>query len=459
MLEDTIAAIATPIGAAGIGIIRISGKDAISIAQRVFISKKQKKLTDSRNHCLVYGHIIEKNGRVIDEVLVSVMRGPHSFTAEDVIEINCHGGVVAVRKTLELVLKTGARLAEPGEFSKRAFLNGRIDLAQAESIIDLINAKTDKGLQVAVTQLTGVLSQRIKAMSGELLGLMAQIEAGIDFPEHDIEEISRTRIGQQIEVMLQEINTMIASADTGKVLRDGLRTVIIGKPNVGKSSLLNALLKEKRAIVTDVPGTTRDVIEEVVSIRGIPLRIVDTAGIRETSDLVEKIGVEKTKQTSLEADLILIMVDASTGITSNDLEVRPLLEGKKCLVILNKTDLDGQLDDRDLQKYFGQYEIVKMSLINGQGLEQLENRIEELVYSGRISTQDDLMVTSIRHRNSLEKAARSLGDALSALDGHLPTDCIAIDLRAAWDSLGEITGETVGEDLVDQIFSRFCIGK
>lgn len=459
MLEDTIAAISTPIGAAGIGIVRISGKDALNIAQKVFVSKKKKLLSECRNYSLVYGHIIDGKGRVIDEVLVSVMRGPQSFTAEDVVEINCHGGVVAVRKTLELVLKTGARLAEPGEFSKRAFLNGRIDLAQAESIIDLINAKTDKSLQVAINQLEGILSKRIKELSGELLGLMAQIEAGIDFPEHDIEELSRARISQKTEVLLQEINKMIASADTGKVLRDGLRTVIIGKPNVGKSSLLNALLKEKRAIVTDIPGTTRDVIEEVVSIRGIPLKIVDTAGIRETSDLVEKIGVEKTKQASLEADLILLMVDASTGITENDLEVLALLEGKKCIIILNKIDLKQQLNDPDLQKYFGKYEMVKMSLIKGQGLDQLENKIEEMVYSGRVATQDDLMVTSIRHQNSLEKAARSLRDALTAIDEELPTDCIAIDLKAAWDSLGEITGETIGEDLVDQIFSRFCIGK
>lgn len=459
MLEDTIAAISTPLGAAGIGIIRISGKDAIRIGETVFKSKKSKRVSEANNYTILYGHIINKQNMIVDEVLVSVMRGPNSFTAEDVIEINCHGGIIAVRKTLELVLNAGARLAEPGEFSKRAFLNGRIDLAQAESIIDLINAKTEKSLQVAVSQLEGTLSGQITLLSGELLDLMAQIEAGIDFPEHDIEEISRAQIKRSTEMIVQQIDKMIDSADTGRVLRDGLRTVIIGKPNVGKSSLLNAFLKEKRAIVTDIPGTTRDVIEEIVSLKGIPLKIVDTAGIRETNDLVEKIGVEKTKEASIEADLILLMIDASTGVTDNDLQLLPLLEGKKCLVIINKIDLKEKYDYPELEKYLGKYEAIETSLVKGQGLEQLENRIEELVYSGTVTSHDDVMVTNIRHKNSLERAAESLQNALSALERQLPTDCIAIDLKAAWDSLGEITGESVGEDLVDQIFSRFCIGK
>jgi len=332
-------------------------------------------------------------------------------------------------------------------------------LAQAESIIDLINAKTEKSLQVAVHQLEGTLSGKIKLLSGELLGLMAQIEAGIDFPEHDIEEVSRVQISSKTKVILEEIEKMIDSANTGRVLREGLRTVIIGKPNVGKSSLLNALLREKRAIVTEIPGTTRDVIEEVVSLKGIPLKIIDTAGIRETNDIVEKIGVEKSKAVSIEADLILLMIDASTGITNDDLQLLPLLNRKKCLIIINKIDLKEKFDYLEIEKNLGEYEVIETSLVKGQGLEQLENKIEELVYSGMVTSNDDVMVTNIRHRNSLERTAESLKNVLSGLEGQLPTDCIAIDLKAAWDALGEITGESIGEDLVDQIFSRFCIGK
>ncbi|MDT3700056.1 MAG: tRNA uridine-5-carboxymethylaminomethyl(34) synthesis GTPase MnmE [Thermincola sp.] len=459
MFEDTIAAIATPIGAAGIGIVRISGKDALTIAEKVFQSKNKKRLLEIRHYTMIYGHIIDKNKGIVDEVLVSVMLGPHSFTAENVIEINCHGGVVAVRKILEVVLDAGARLAEPGEFSKRAFLNGRIDLAQAESIIDLINAKTDKSLQVAINQLEGKLSGQIKLINGELLGLIAQIEAGIDFPEHDIEKLSRAQIANKTEELLQQINRMIDSADTGRVFREGLKTVIIGKPNVGKSSLLNALLKEKRAIVTDIPGTTRDVIEVIINIKGIPLKLVDTAGIRETDDIVEKIGVEKTKEASEEADLILLMIDASTGITENDLQLLPLIKGKKSLIIFNKIDLKENFAFPDSTQFLGEYEFVETSLVNGQGLLQLENKIENLVYTGMVISHNDLMVTNVRHKNSLVRAAESLTNTLSAIQGQLPTDCFAIDLKSAWEALGEITGETVGEDLVDQIFSRFCIGK
>jgi len=459
VFEDTIAAVSTPIGAAGIGIVRISGKKSIKIVETVFKSKKNKRISESPNYTILYGHIMDEQNEVVDEVLLSIMRGPNSFTAEDVIEINCHGGIIAVKKTLEIVLNAGARLAEPGEFSKRAFLNGRIDLAQAESIIDLINAKTEKSLQVAVHQLEGTLSGKIKLLSGELLGLMAQIEAGIDFPEHDIEEVSRVQISSKTKVILEEIEKMIDSANTGRVLREGLRTVIIGKPNVGKSSLLNALLREKRAIVTEIPGTTRDVIEEVVSLKGIPLKIIDTAGIRETNDIVEKIGVEKSKAVSIEADLILLMIDASTGITNDDLQLLPLLNRKKCLIIINKIDLKEKFDYLEIEKNLGEYEVIETSLVKGQGLEQLENKIEELVYSGMVTSNDDVMVTNIRHRNSLERTAESLKNVLSGLEGQLPTDCIAIDLKAAWDALGEITGESIGEDLVDQIFSRFCIGK
>ncbi|PKM47384.1 MAG: tRNA uridine-5-carboxymethylaminomethyl(34) synthesis GTPase MnmE [Firmicutes bacterium HGW-Firmicutes-8] len=458
MLDDTIAAISTPIGAAGIGIVRVSGRNAIPVVEKIFSSKK-KKMTDAPSHSMLYGHIVDPEGKVVDEVLVSVMRAPHSFTAEDVVEINCHGGVVAVRKTLETVLKAGARPAEPGEFSKRAFLNGRIDLAQAESIMDLISAKTERSLKVAVSQLEGALSAAIKAIRTEILGLLAHIEAGIDFPEHDLEDISRIQIEQKTKLILDRVKKLIDSAGTGKVFREGLKTVIIGKPNVGKSSLLNALLKEKRAIVTDIPGTTRDAIEEIVSLRGIPLKLVDTAGIRETDDIVEKIGVEKTMEMFGEADLVLFMIDASTGLTADDREIFPLLKGKNRLLIINKTDIKKDIDLSEAENHIEPENVIEMSLFQEKGLDRLEERIETMVYAGLASGQEELLVTNIRHKNALEEAGLSIEEVLKALAANLPTDCLAIDLKTAWDKLGEITGETVEDDLVTQIFTRFCIGK
>ena len=458
MLDDTIAAISTPIGAAGIGIVRVSGRNAIPVVEKIFSSKK-KKMTDAPSHSILYGHIVDPEGKVVDEVLVSVMRAPHSFTAEDVVEINCHGGVVAVRKTLETVLKAGARPAEPGEFSKRAFLNGRIDLAQAESIMDLISAKTERSLKVAVSQLEGALSSAIKAIRTEILGLLAHIEAGIDFPEHDLEDISRIQIEQKTKLILDRVKKLIDSAGTGKVFREGLKTVIIGKPNVGKSSLLNALLKEKRAIVTDIPGTTRDAIEEIVSLRGIPLKLVDTAGIRETDDIVEKIGVEKTMEMFGEADLVLFMIDASTGLTADDREIFPLLKGKNRLLIINKTDIKKDIDLSEAENHIEPENVIEMSLFQEKGLDRLEERIETMVYAGLASGQEELLVTNIRHKNALEEAGLSIEEVLKALAANLPTDCLAIDLKTAWDKLGEITGETVEDDLVTQIFTRFCIGK
>lgn len=459
MLDDTIAAISTPIGAAGIGIIRVSGKDAVNTVEKVFRNVKGKKISEAHNHSILYGYITGNDGRSIDEVLVSVMRGPHSFTAEDVVEVNCHGGLVAVREVLDTVLRAGARPAEPGEFSKRAFLNGRIDLSQAESIIDLINAKTQKSLDVAVRQLEGSVSGETKKVRDRLLEVLAHIEAGIDFPEHDIEELSRAKIEESTQYTLKHLNRMIESAETGKILREGLRTVIIGKPNVGKSSLLNSLLRENRAIVTDIPGTTRDVIEEVVNIRGIPLVLVDTAGIRETEDIVEKMGVERSREILKEADLVLLMIDASTGITEDDLDLIPLVKGRNSLIIINKTDVITNISDLEIEKYTGRKDIIRLSLLKGEGLEMLEEKIEEIVYAGVVKGTDDLLVTNIRHKNALVKAAQSVEEVLKALNSGLPTDFMAIDIKAALDSLGEITGETLNEDLVDEIFSRFCIGK
>lgn len=458
MIDDTIAAISTPIGVAGIGIVRVSGRDAVNIVEKIFHSPRDRKPGESRNHSMLYGYI-KQEGKIVDEVLVSVMRAPHSFTAEDVVEINCHGGVVAVRKVLETVLNAGARPAEPGEFSKRAFLNGRIDLAQAESIIDLINAKTEKSLKVAVNQLEGALSGEVKTIRDDLIELIAHIEAGIDFPEHDIEDVSRSRIEMKTREVLDRLKQLIDGAETGKVLREGLKTAIIGKPNVGKSSLLNALLKEKRAIVTDIPGTTRDAIEEVASIRGIPVVVVDTAGIRETEDVVEKLGVERSREMFEEADLILFMVDASTGLTEEDREILTLIKERKVICIINKTDIRRHIDMSEVEKYIDRHDMLEMSLLRGQGLDKLEEKIEKIVYAGIGCGREDTMVSSIRHKNALAKAAGSVEAVLNALSANLPTDCMAIDLKAAVDSLGEITGETLDEDLVDQIFSRFCIGK
>jgi tRNA modification GTPase len=459
VLDDTIAAISTPVGAAGISIIRVSGSESLPLVDKVFRSKKNRKLKAVPNFSFVYGNVIDDKGKKIDEVLVSVMRGPHSFTAENVVEINCHGGIIATRRILETLLAVGARLAEPGEFSKRAFLNGRIDLAQAEAIIDLINAKTEKSLKYAVIQLDGALSSEIKTIRNEILELMANIEAGIDFPEHDIEELSRRQIKTKTIESLEKINKLLKSAGTGKVFREGLKTVIIGKPNVGKSSLLNALLKEKRAIVTDIPGTTRDIIEEVVSIRGIPLRLIDTAGIRETEDIIEKIGVEKTREVFAEADLVLFMIDASTGLTEHDREIFPLLKEKRNIVLINKTDVNKEIDTSEIEKIVDKSNIMEISVLYGNGMKELEDLIEEIVYDGIAAGQEEVLVTNIRHKNILEKAQTDIKAVLRAIANQLPTDCMAIDLRAAWELLGEITGETIGEDLVDTIFSRFCIGK
>lgn len=458
-MDDTIAAIGTPIGAAGIGIIRVSGEDAIEIVDRIFRSKNKKNLHEVPSHNIVYGHIVDEKGEVIDEVLVTVMLAPKSFTTENVVEINCHGGTVAVRKTLEAVLKAGARLAEPGEFAKRAFLNGRIDLAQAESIMDLINAKTAASLRVAVGQLEGKLSAQIKDIRAKLLELRAHIEAGIDFPEHDIEDLSKEQIKVATVELKSRIDKILESADSGKIFREGLKTVIIGKPNVGKSSLLNALVKEKRAIVTDIPGTTRDVIEEFVSIRGIPLKILDTAGIRETEDVVEKIGVQRSKEALEQADFFLFVVDVASEISSEDMEIAAFLKDLSGIIIANKTDLTGGLN-RDLQKELGlDVPVVAMSLLNGQGLDELEEKIVDIVYNNEFHSVDEILVSNVRHERALTAASEYLTGVLETLENNMPMDCVTIDLNSAWEELGKITGETVGEDLLDQIFSQFCIGK
>jgi len=456
---DTIAAISTPLGEGGIGIIRISGNSALKIAEKIFKTKKGA-LLQAGNRKLIYGHIYDRSGKIVDEVLLTYMKAPHTYTREDVVEINCHGGIVPLRKILETVLAEGARAAEPGEFSKRAFLNGRLDLAQAESVIDIIRSKTEAGLNLAVTQLGGKLSGKIFELQESLLGLLAQVEANIDFPEEDLEEATGREIVRNSEALLEQINKIIKGAEAGKIYREGINTIIIGSPNVGKSSLLNAMLQENRAIVTEIPGTTRDIIEEIINIRGIPLKIIDTAGLRETEDLVEKMGVAKTREMMGRAGLVLLVIDAARGLTGEDYAIIDLIKKKKAIFILNKADVkEPQVDINEIKALSAGRPVLWISALEGTGLEKLEEKIVEIVFEGQLSAADDVLVTNIRHKRALECSAEHLKDAVKGIKDNLPVDVVSIDLRAAWESLGEITGSAVTEDLLDRIFADFCIGK
>lgn len=462
MLQDTIAAIATPLGEGGIGIVRISGSAAIDITEKIFVAKYNKKWSSGPGFRLTYGHVINPNNQqIIDEVLVALMRGPKSFTGEDVVEIHCHGGILPLRQILDLVLAQGALLAGPGEFSKRAFLNGKLDLAQAESIINIIRSKTDAALKISVNHLQGHLSNKINDLQDQLLAILAQIEATIDFPEEDIEEITLQEVSRRCEDILAEIEKLIASAHSGKIYQEGVKTVIIGKPNVGKSSLLNALLKENRAIVTDIPGTTRDIIEEIININGIPLRIIDTAGLRETDDVVEKIGVERSRALIEQADLILLVLDAASGVMEEDFQIMQLIKGKKSIVIINKTDVnESSIDKQQIQADLGpDVPMVEISALYKRGLEELEQQIVQLVLGGEISVDDQVLVTSARHKQALERAKTHLQEIISGIQAAVPGDLLSIDVKGAWEALGEITGNSVGEDLIDRIFKDFCIGK
>lgn len=459
-IDDTITAIATAPGEAGIGIVRISGEKALVITDEIFKSKQGKKLSDYPVRRMTYGYIIDPDRKEkIDEVLVYYTKGPYTYTKEDVVEINCHGGVIPVKKILELVLRKGARAAEPGEFTKRAFLNGRIDLAQAEAVMDLISAKTDKGFDVALDQLEGALSKKVSVTRQKLMDMLAHIEVSIDFSEEDIDEVTLDYLLHKSKEVEKDIEVLLKTADTGKILREGLSTVIVGKPNVGKSSLLNALLRESRAIVTEVPGTTRDVIEEHLNIRGIPLKIIDTAGIRETEDLVEKIGVEKSKEFFNKADLIIFMLDISTELTKEDLQILKLIENKKALILINKTDLSQKADLDKAKELMNNKKIIKISLMEEKGLEEVEEAIEELVYKGEIKAKDRLLVTNVRHKNSLERALKSMREGTEAIEKKMPLDFVEVDVKNTWEVLGEITGDTVAEDIIDHIFKNFCIGK
>ncbi|NLK73595.1 MAG: tRNA uridine-5-carboxymethylaminomethyl(34) synthesis GTPase MnmE [Clostridiales bacterium] len=457
-MEDTIAAVATAPGEAGIGIVRLSGENVLQIINDIFKPKSKKSISAIDHRKLIYGHIID-NKQVIDEVLVVYMKAPHTYTKEDIAEIHCHGGMIPVRKILELTLKKGARLAEKGEFTKRAFLNGRIDLSQAEAVMDIISAKTDKGFDLALNQLEGQLSENIRQIRNALLQTIAHVSVNIDYPEEDIEEITYENLKKQISDILSSIKNLLETADTGKIIKDGLNTVIIGRPNVGKSSLLNALLKESRAIVTEIPGTTRDIIEEMLHINGIPLKIIDTAGIRETSDVIEKIGVEKTKKSFNMADLIIFMLNTSEPLASEDHQIIELLKHRKAIVVLNKTDLPQKINIEEIQSLLPDKKIIQASMKQGKGIKELEEAISDMVYSGHVSQKNTLMITNIRHKNLLEKAKTFLEDSLSMIERQEPLDFIDIDLKNAWESLGEIIGEAVAEDIIDEIFSRFCLGK
>ncbi|MCR1899250.1 tRNA uridine-5-carboxymethylaminomethyl(34) synthesis GTPase MnmE [Irregularibacter muris] len=459
-VNDTIAAISTAPGEAGIGIVRMSGKDAFAITEKIFQSSSKKAFSALNNRSINHGFIIEPNtGTKIDEVLISKMKGPHTYTAEDVVEINCHGGTVPVKRMLELVLRNGARLAEPGEFTKRAFLNGRIDLSQAEAVIDVITAKTNIGMEVALGQLEGSLSYNIEEIRTIIINMLAHIEASIDYPEYDIEEVTYDTLLKQAEEVKEKIQSLLKSADTGKILREGLNTVIVGKPNVGKSSLLNALLKEGRAIVTDVPGTTRDVIEDYININGIPLKIVDTAGIRETQDIVEKIGVDKSRQHMEQADLILFLLDVSNPLDDEDKTLMKLVKNKKTIILFNKTDLPTQVSQEEINKYFEGKTMIEISALKGKGLDALEEAISTMVFGGQVAISDTGLVSNIRHKNLLESAFDSIDITIGTIEDNLPLELVSVDLKDCWDYLGQVTGDTVSENIIDQIFANFCIGK
>ena len=457
-IDDTIAAIATAPGEGGIGIIRISGEKSLQVAQSIFKSKSGKMIKDYNARTLIYGTVVD-NEKVIDEVLVAYMKGPNSYTAEDVIEINCHGGFISVKKILELILSKGVRLAEAGEFTKRAFLNGRIDLSQAEAIIDVIKSKTDMAHEVAQSQLEGSLAKKIKDLRMNVTEVLAHLEVSIDFAEEDVEEITYQTLEEKALELRNEIKKLYDTAESGKILRDGLKTVIVGKPNVGKSSLLNSILGENRAIVTDIAGTTRDVIEEFVNIKGIPLKIVDTAGIRETEDVVEKIGVEKSRESFSTADLVIMVLDASRKLSEEDMEILESLKNKKTIVLLNKMDLEPQIELEKIEEFVNSEDIIKISALKHQGIEELQDKIEAIVYHGSVKNSSNLMITNSRHKDALFKAYESINDAISAIEQRMPYDFIEVDFKNIWDYLGYINGDTVREDLLDTIFANFCIGK
>jgi len=460
LINDTIAAIVTAMGAASVGIIRISGPDAIDIGNLMYKGKSDFK--NKSSHSVLYGKVYDQfNKIIIDEALFLIMKKPATFTGEDIVEIQCHGGIVSVKKILELVLRNGARIAEPGEFSKRAFLNGKLDLAQAESIMDIVNAKTEKGLVLAVNQLQGSVSILVNEVRYELLRLIAYIDADIDFPEDDIERLSNKEQLEKLVELSEKLINILLTAQKGKIIKEGLDVIIIGKPNVGKSSLLNALLKENRAIVTDIPGTTRDAIEEYINLSGIPIKLVDTAGIRDSENLVEQIGVEKAKEFIKKADLILYVLDIIEGICDDDKNnIIQLLDKVPTIFLANKVDLQYNQENLKLIKNFlGEKELILISAKENQGLEAIEDRIAALFFAGSLQVSGEAIITSARHVQALQLAYDHLKGAINSMNNNMPGDFVVIDIRSSWEYLGKITGDTVEEDILDQIFSQFCLGK
>ena len=457
MRTDTIAAIATAMSSSGIGIIRISGDESVEIVDRIFSMKNEKKLSDMPTHTIHYGHIIDGD-EVIDEVMVVLMRAPKSYTKEDTVEIDCHGGVYVMKRVLETVIKYGARPAEPGEFTKRAFLNGRIDLAQAESVIDIIHAKNEFALKSSEQQLSGSLSIEVKTVREKLLHEIAFIESALDDPEHiSLDGYPETLHGI-VEAAEKEIQKLLANSDNGKILKEGISTVIIGKPNAGKSSLLNTFVGEERAIVTDIAGTTRDVLEEQINLNGIILNVIDTAGIRETDDVVEKIGVDRAKKYLNEADLVIYVVDTSTQLDENDYEIMDLLKDRKAIILLNKSDLTPVTDGGSIRQHLDK-KMIAVSAKEQTGIEELEETICEMFFTGEVTFNDEVYITNIRHKTALQEALNSLNLVVQSILDGMPEDFYSIDLMNAYEELGSIIGEAVEDDLVNEIFSKFCMGK
>jgi len=454
MKHSTIAAIATPHGVGGISVIRISGIDSILICDKIFKAKSKKRLIDANSHTIHYGNIVSGD-EIVDEVLVSVMRAPNTFTREDTVEINCHGGLVVTQKVLLSVINAGAALAAPGEFTKRAFLNGRIDLSQAEAVIDVINSPSSLALSVAANQLGGSLSSDINDLRDKVLEILSQINVTIDYPEEDIDDVERENLVADLKSVKSKISELLETSHRGKLIRDGINTVICGKPNVGKSSILNLLARDSRDIVTDIAGTTRDVIEERITIGNIVLNVFDTAGIRDTEDTIESLGIDKSKECIKNAELVLFVVDSVSGISDEDKEVFKSLDGKNVIVIMNKSDIISTFDT----DMFSGYSVVKMSAKTGDGLDNLTSAIENMFNLGKITAGDNNAITNLRHKEALTQALNSINSAISALGDFVPYDIVSIDLTDCATHLGEITGKTVSDEIVDKIFSRFCLGK
>lgn len=460
MNTDTIAAIATAMSNSGIGIIRVSGNESIEIVDHIFKnSKKENSLKRYKSHTIHYGFIYDKD-KILDEVMVSVFKSPHSFTTEDTVEINCHGGILVLQKILELLIKNGARLAEPGEFTKRAFLNGRIDLSEAEAVMDVISSQNEMALQSSVKQLQGSVSDKVKELRSEIIYEIAFIESALDDPEHISLDGFTERLENKIEFLSSSVDKLLSTAENGKMIREGIRTVIVGKPNAGKSSLLNLLAGEEKAIVTEIAGTTRDIIEENINLKGIHLHIIDTAGIRKSDDIVEQIGVEKAKKYTADADLVIYVLDSSVPLDQNDYDIMEMIREKKCIILFNKTDMESLVSFDDLKdKTDDSHIMIKISAKENTGIDDFEKAVEKMFFQGKIRENDEVMITNIRHKEALLEVKESLLQVKKSLDAGMPEDFYSIDLMSAYQSLGRIIGEETSEDLVNEIFSKFCMGK